>query len=1172
MQPVEGLCRWRAPASEIFEGLLVDCVGETGDGRSSSPSVRAYLRRCGLALADEAVGRSGEADGERWRRVGYRDSDDSDDGTGIVGGGRRETRGWHTAPGKGDWMASSSSSSSSPGDDDRGEDEEQRGGGGGGGFEEEHGYEDDRPETGAGTAVDELGRDDPAGSDAPGASSRPPTFLRTGVYFGELLALGRVLRALRHVGRSGPATAINRGRRQSVSYCLTLLRAACGGEGGGLERDEPPSWSAGLLGPDEDLPTLQRAQLLADARLHEKLLPFLHDADADVRESATACALVALRGGRERLRWTPLPLPPGRGECPDPRAVLSLGFCAPAWVSGLLAIISRGRWRRVPADFGAAGRSARGADDRSRLAALRCLGCMADAGEIATGAWAGLGVVSALQGELSRPADRGDAVSPSPGDASRGAETPAWKNAALGVLRSLAENGSVEAGAVIRAHPALAKALSVPGGGLLDASGPEDLAAAALSLLPGGTLGEVTQLVRRVRSTLAATVRGGGGRFLGGDAGGDAVPDDALAVMSLVWGWMQRAAVQLARDDAEHPLSPRRAELALECLGLLRFLLLSGAPAAPLLVGCRIHERLAAEASRAAGAPSGAPEDKGGPEYSMGHDAGRRTRGGARADLARARTGLELAVRLMSSEDPAPRGPHPSSMLSALSVAATDAVADAVAYAGEDVVDRLCKCDPGSRLALAVENSARLARESRRPGPRTSRPWRAHPAGRRARRKLLDRMLRSSRGELVEQIVGSGLCELVVRTMLADCGAAEASGAGAPAGSAPADRGPLVRDEGIALLEAVVERRQRCPGVAGEMARQAVRHDLPSAEMSRLRAHRRLRSVRRGVGACLRALARLGNPSVDKALVLAGVPPRAVVAARREPLADRTRARWSRWLQRAAEAEVAAPLSGGACTPHGEASPFPSPSAPPAAPPRVSGGGAAGPGNGGPPGLGGIRRSGHSPEARPSGNKTASGGTYTFEGVVPVRAASGKGVPASPPGRGSTVGAPLEARSSSGGATIRDETDTSPRGSRGAGAGDEGRVATLVVEGDAKTLSLATFVELLAFELGAAREDLRVLRVGDSPEDSLAAAPSSSSPSSSAPGSTEKPALGRKTSSASASSTLKILVGKPLADQLYTRCLAGVLRVPGLLTLEVGSALCAAAATAAAAAAAVAAA
>lgn len=105
--------------------------------------------------------------------------------------------------------------------------------------------------------------------------------------------------------------------------------------------------------------------------------------------------------------------------------------------------------------------------------------------------------------------------------------------------------------------------------------------------------------------------------------------------------------------------------------------------------------------------------------------------------------------------------------------------------------------------------------------------------------------------------------------------------------------------------------------------------------------------------------------------------------------------------------------------------------------------------------------------------------------------------------------------------------------------------ATLTLEGDMSALSVPGLVELLAAELGAVKESLTVVEFGVSP---TFGHPTHLSPIARTPPSTASPEIFN-------GSALKVSLLEPLADQLYTRCLAGVLRVPGLLYLEVRSSI-----------------
>ncbi|CBJ33221.1 calmodulin-like myosin-light chain [Ectocarpus siliculosus] len=334
-----GKSHWQPAISQMFEGLLVEAVGETGEGGYSYLTIQRYIRRCALATHQPGAGAL------------YGDSDDLE-GLGDASG---------------DWASSSSD------DEDDGRDDDNAG------------FGDTR---GASTT----------GSSGLIRSHVPPMFVRASTYFAELLALGRVLYALHRGSRTttgGFASATGRARRQATAYCLTVVRMCCDVGSGGLDKTEPLGWMGGGRELDEDGATLQRTQLLVDARLGEKLAPCLHDPDPDVRRDAVSCALSALQGGHKRLQWVSMSV-----RRLDPRALLSLGFCTTVWVSAFAAII---RGRGAPA-LGSANpsRSARESEENLRRMALQCLGYMAEGGDLATYSWRGCRVLSALQGLLSR--------------------------------------------------------------------------------------------------------------------------------------------------------------------------------------------------------------------------------------------------------------------------------------------------------------------------------------------------------------------------------------------------------------------------------------------------------------------------------------------------------------------------------------------------------------------------------------------------------------------------------------------------------------------------------------------------------------------------------------------------------------------------------------------------
>lgn len=1107
----EALSHWRPAVSQIFEGLLVEAVGETGEGGFVYPAVQRYLRRCGRTTHRVGAGTHDEDCGS---------DDDSD--LHWNGGTRRERR--PAPPDDGDWTSSSA--------DDGDEDDDER---------LLHGHARDETvfpsENGDGRGLVR--------------SRRPPMFVRTPIYFAELLALGRVLYAVPRGGRCGASDGGRRGgsfagtthraRRQALAYCLTVVRMCCDAGSGGLDNAEPAVWGAtGGRELDEDAATLQRAQLLVDTRLPEKIASCLHDSDSDVRRDAVCCALSALQGGHSRLRWVSLSAREVNERSMDPRALLALGFCSTVWVSGLVAFV---RGRGAPA-MGSANpsRALRDAEEMLRRNALKCLTFMAAAGDLATRNWRGIGVICALQGVLSRVGAGAMDVTPtfSPVKASRGSAGGAaglsmasgvqdWKKNIMEALQALVENGSAETLSMLRAaHPRFGAMLRMP----TEFFSPKAVVATATDLLKGGTLDELISLVRRARSILATAVRIGDRQVLG-DAVEEEIPEDIRVTFSLIWGWMQRALVQVSRDEPDHPSTAARVSLSWECLELMRFLLCCTCPEAFRLVHCKVHPVLALEVYRASGGTCspvvGSREQPNKCQVPESRDKQHETK----VELAAARTGLEAIVLLLSARGPTSLDLYRLHPLPPLAAGAADALADALTYGDRQTVDSLADLGLGLRLGLMVEITTTFVRESRRLGVEDIHLLWTYPAGRRARVKLLDRVLWRAHRGLHEQVIISGLVEFIVSNMLPDCGTTDIVSARLPASFVRYNGTPLVRNEGLSLLERVVARCRRAPAVTRETARQTLRHALPSAEYGRLRRHRH-RSIRAGVSACLRCLARLNSPPVDTALTVAGVPRRAIFNTRRDHTASKTRRQWTRWLRR--EAGDASASSVDVSRPR-----QPNPVG------RLAGSAAT---------SSIADATAHSHPQTPSNSDLGLGKTARLSRYSPRTMLM--------PGSKSSKGRAKQAKKTTRWAgtsyndTSADRASLSDTDAEDRGQGEDSdnlrlgqpsvatmpqdtKGVTLTIEGDLSALSVPDLVGLLAAELGAVKEGLTVVEVGVSP---TVGHPTRLSPIATTPPSVATPGVVNN-------SALKVLLPEPLADQLYTRCLAGVLRVPGLLYLEV---------------------
>lgn len=1100
------LSHWRPKASQIFEGLLVEAVGETGEGGSAYPTIQRCLRRCeqeAHLLAPSALGGNG-GDSSEDSDDGFWVGDDGDGEYNIYGGGG------------GEYQQGLMNDPEDDGSDERWASSSEEG--------DSHGSRVHHCGKSFSHICDAARSRVSNGGRHLARSRHPHRFVRAPLYFSELLALGRIIYAIHprphNAGGGGSIGVSHRSRRQATAYCLTVVRMCCEVDGGGINHAEPTGWVGGKRDLDENAATLQLAQLLVDIRLAEKLAPCLHDTDSDVRSDTVCCALSALRGNHARLRWISISAH-GEGAV-DPRALLALGFSTPVWVSGFGAMI---RDRGTPyRSSGREGCAARESVEKARIAALSCLGYMAAAGELATHSWRGVGVLSALQSVLGceSPGTRATFVAEKMGRSAHGGarskqqQFKGWKEGVLEVLQSLAENGLVETHNMLRGKPKLVQEMKERGMPSTEDLNPKDVAARGVELLAGGTLEEILSVIRRARSMLATAVRTDNRGVLGS---GDKVPRDVGVTMSLIWGWMQRVLVQLLRDESDHPSTAARVSTAWECLEIMRLLLSSALAAAHSLVLNEIHADLSEEVCGISGATR-AVENAG----SLIHERD----GPLRLQLATARTGLELLALLLSVEEPTPLNPYRAHPIPPLTYEAADILAEALVSGDPIIIDYLEVCGLGLRLKLAVEASVKAVRHSRRLGVEDVHLLRTFPAGRRARVKLLDRVLSLSHHGLQEQVIVSRLVEFIVGDMLPDCEPMEFVNTRLPANFVRHNGTPLVRNEGIALMERVLARRRRSPAIAREMARQTVRLDLPAAEYYRFRRFR-LRSVRAGVGACLRCLVCLESAPVDNALVISGVPHRALSSTRKDPTASTTRRQWAKWLRRKASRESMTSTVVGKprLHPNDTKSNEATSSAPDAKEniltQRVS-----------------DNRKGY--VVGGSGNAQNSALQTSHDCEQPTRPERGRGISSrkddlSPV----SIGQALLPRNT----TTQTASKDSLCSAVALKIAIDGKTkrALLTMEGALPTSSVSEVLELLAADLDSPSEAMAVIKVDENfPTGEHTTGPSPSVNDSTS--TTVTPNVGHE-------STLEISLPEALADRLYTRCLAGVLRIPGLLFLKV---------------------
>lgn len=1085
----------------------MEAVGETGEGGSAYPTIQRCLRRCeqeAHLLMPNAIGGEG-GDGSEGSDDGFWVGDDGDGENSIYGGSG------------GGYQQRLMNDRENDGSDDRWASSSEDGD-----SHDPHVHQCGKSSPHiCDTAMLRVGN----GGRHLARSRHPHRFVRTRLYFSELLALGRIIYAIHrrphNAGGGGSIGVSNRSRRQATAYCLTVVRMCCEIDGGDLNHSEPTGWIGGKRGLDENSATLQLAQLLVDIRLAEKLASCLHDTDSDIRNDAVCCALSALRGNHARLRWISIS---AHGEgIVDPRALLALGFSTPVWVSGFGAMI---RDRGTPyRSSGREGCAARESVEKTKIAVLSCLRYMAAAGELATYSWRGVDVLSALQSVLSceTPGTRATVVSENRGQSAPGGarskkqQFKGWKEGVLDVLQSLAENGLVETHNMLRGKPKLVQEMKERGLLFTDDLNPGGVAARGVELLTGGTLEEILCVIRRARSMLATAVRTDNRGVLGS---GDKVPRDVGVTMSLIWGWMQRVLVQLLRDESDHPSTTARVSTAWECLELMRFLLSSTSAAAHRLVLSEIHADLSEEVCGISGAPH-AVENTGLQNDSHIH----KRDGPLKLQLATARTGLELLALLLSVEEPTPLNPYRAHPIPPLSYEAADILADALVSGDPIIIKYLEVCGLGLRLKLAVEASVKIVRHSRRLGVEDVHLLRTFPTGRRARVKLLDRILSLSRHEFQEQVIVSRLIEFIVGDMLPDCEPIEFVNTQLPASFARHNGTPLVRNEGISLMERVLERRRRSPFIAREMARQTVRLDLLAAEYYRLRRFRN-RSVRAGVSVCLRCLVCLESSPVDNALVMSGVPYRALSSTRKDPTASTTRRQWAKWLRRKAARESMTSTAVGKprLHPNDTISNEATSSAPDAKQNNIL-----------------TQRVGDNREGYVvggSGNEQNSALRTLHDREESTRPERGRGTSS----RKDDL-ALVSTRQALLPRTTSTQLSLSSAAALNIDIGDQTRRAYLTMEGALPTSSVSEVLEILAADLNSPSDAMAVIKVDEN-------FPTGEHPNGPWPSVNDSTST-KVTSNVGHESTLEISLPEALANRLYTRCLAGVLRIPRLLFLKV---------------------
>jgi hypothetical protein len=264
----------------------------------------------------------------------------------------------------------------------------------------------DEDATVGGGGDDDDDDDDLVGTES-GAVTTVKPFMRTSLYFSELVSLGRTFANLAAASRGQGRTGA-RARRSCVSFILTMVRLWGLKEGGGA--------AEGLSARPDALSSMQRAQLLLDVRVASKLLPYVADYDAKVRRDVLTSALAALSTG--------MPLLGGNtGNVANPHAALGLEFCSKGWSEAFgKALVSGGSTKD---------------DAACRKLAAKCLERMVSAGDVACEGWGVAGVVGNLVNALTDNRRAGD------------------KDGALAVFEALASSSAPNVSKLLQAHPSI---------------------------------------------------------------------------------------------------------------------------------------------------------------------------------------------------------------------------------------------------------------------------------------------------------------------------------------------------------------------------------------------------------------------------------------------------------------------------------------------------------------------------------------------------------------------------------------------------------------------------------------------------------------------------------------------------------------------------------------------
>ncbi|GMI35898.1 hypothetical protein TrCOL_g8668, partial [Triparma columacea] len=672
----------------------------------------------------------------------------------------------------------------------------------------------DEDATVGGGGDDDDDDDDLVGTES-GAVTTVKPFMRTSLYFSELVSLGRTFANLAAASRGQGRTGA-RARRSCVSFILTMVRLWGLKEGGGA--------AEGLSARPDALSSMQRAQLLLDVRVASKLLPYVADYDAEVRRDVLTSALAALSTG--------MPLLGGNtGNVANPHAELGLEFCSKGWCEAFgKALVSGGSTKD---------------DAACRTLAAQCLERMASAGDVACEGWGVAGVVGNLGNALTDNRRAGA------------------KDGALAVFEALASSSAPNVSKLLQAHPSIQSNLASVGLSMPPPLNLPMLSQRGMDLAKGHTMAEVEQLVSMVRNLLSSAAQMDDSSVLGEGR----PPESLIKLVAQIWGWFEvywYKASLAGLSGKNDPHENARTHVLAECIDLFEFLVSGGGGerGAWLLDIAPDYDVCKVGGIRPPGDTGDGPMNEEEEEIEREREGKRRGKeitkrllmdigmGMEEAGLEEdddgdgdenkaAGNGLTAFVTKMGRNRGGGFEAFRADKLVGLKVKVMHAVASGMKSGGSTVVDKMLNSGVALYFGEAMHAGALLVKNAINSGSEHIHLATNYADACAARARMWECLLVSRSKKCAEQILLSGVCELIVGVMLRDEKAVDVTNVVIDLQFAPFNGKRLCRNEAIGMLVACKKGIGEgstivCKAVVGEIVRQLRKYDTVAQERESL--------------------------------------------------------------------------------------------------------------------------------------------------------------------------------------------------------------------------------------------------------------------------------------------------------------------------------------------------